>query len=317
MSVEVRSLSADDVDLWFELRGGPPAIGVLAKLRSQLSRGELNPLLRLIAVSEGRIVAGLSATRKYDELISFSEPFYRQHLSPQLAQVCGDALLEHLLTATGQLTVPQSILETRPADDIPGVDSWLTSLQRHGFIEIACAHLYVRGLPLHALSRDLSLSADVHFLQYRADLFDVLVDLYARSRTSTLDRRTAATMLNPRDYISELQTIGDPGFSSDLWLVAVEHDVPFGFALGAVRQDPMFKCRTGLVLEIGVVPEKRRRGFGRLLLTQALPVLTEVGAERAVSLIDDANIASLRTHQPLGFVPLPHRFMVYHKRLKD
>lgn len=312
--IDIYSLSGLDVQIWFTLRGrSPQTEEAIQKLRNLLSRGPLNPALRLVAKNQERILAGLSA-RYAEGLISFSEPIYCKDIPAEKRKAATDSLLDEFINiARSRTQSKRTILETRPADDVPYVHTWINCLQSRGFVEIACAHLFVYDLRSTHLSQ---LDAQrVSLIPYDHNLSSLLSNLYKRTRAITFDRWTKVTMQDATAYIAELESIGDAGLTKRLWWIGAQEGMPFGFVLGAIRTDPMFEGRTGLVLEVGIVPERRGNGLGRLLLSHQLQVLAEEGAHRAVSLIDDVNVPSLRMHDALEFMRLPDRFMVYQRVL--
>ena len=59
--------------------------------------------------------------------------------------------------------------------------------------------------------------------------------------------------------------------------------------------------RDGVVVEIGVVPQRRHEGIGTGLLSTVLHYFARRGATSVEALLDDTNVPSLRLHTALGF----------------
>lgn len=95
------------------------------------------------------------------------------------------------------------------------------------------------------------------------------------------------------------------------WLVGFEGDRPIGVVFASLEAAEEGDSTTGWMAEIGVVPEARGRGFGRVLLEAGLAALAEQGAQRVHARIDTQNAASLRLLAAAGFVRQPEVSWLY------
>lgn len=77
--------------------------------------------------------------------------------------------------------------------------------------------------------------------------------------------------------------------------LAAEEDAPVGFVLARQALDE------AELLTLAVLPERRRRGFGRALLAYCLGVLAEGGVRRAFLEVAAENAAARALYAGLGF----------------
>lgn len=78
-------------------------------------------------------------------------------------------------------------------------------------------------------------------------------------------------------------------------LLALRGDEPAGFLLARVAAD---ECE---ILSIGVAPEFRRRGVGRMLLRAVVPAAVAAGAARLLLEVAEDNPAALALYAAEGF----------------
>lgn len=82
------------------------------------------------------------------------------------------------------------------------------------------------------------------------------------------------------------------------WLVASdENDRMCGYALGV----PTFDRSAGWLLGLGVRPDCRGRGYGRVLALASLRLLKSVGVRRAHLTVDPVNSAAISLYEQVGF----------------
>ena len=65
------------------------------------------------------------------------------------------------------------------------------------------------------------------------------------------------------------------------------------------------------LVDIGCLPDFRRKGIASALLGEVVRRLQMAGAQRLIAAIDDVNLASLRLHTALGFRPRQFRHYIY------
>ena len=93
-----------------------------------------------------------------------------------------------------------------------------------------------------------------------------------------------------------------PQFRPELLYFATCDGVPVGSAC-AWRQHPA-ESRVGYVHMVGLVPEHRGKGLGRLLTLRTLHCFKEQGFEIAILNTDDFRLAALKSYLNLGFRPV-------------
>lgn len=126
--------------------------------------------------------------------------------------------------------------------------------------------------------------------------YGALVPLVAAVRSATADRATAGRT----DAAAEIAALREFAHDPAWWTLALEGGQPIGFVL-PIRTDG------GPVIgDIGVVPQSRGRGIGRLLLAHGtaavLGITGRVGAD-----VDDSNQAMLAAAAAVGYVPVAAR----------
>jgi GNAT superfamily N-acetyltransferase len=98
-----------------------------------------------------------------------------------------------------------------------------------------------------------------------------------------------------------MSTLAHPIFFYELGhnaLVVHEAEKMIGFLLGFVKfQDP----RTGYVHLVGIHPDYRRRGVGRVLYKTFIDRCKEAGCERMKAITTLGNEGSIRFHASLGW----------------
>jgi ribosomal-protein-alanine N-acetyltransferase len=73
-----------------------------------------------------------------------------------------------------------------------------------------------------------------------------------------------------------------------------------GFAI-AIREEH----GEGLIAEVGIIPQFRRRGIGTFLTFKALERLRERGFKQAFLGVDMQNVAAISLYEKLGFEKTP------------
>jgi GNAT superfamily N-acetyltransferase len=81
-------------------------------------------------------------------------------------------------------------------------------------------------------------------------------------------------------------------------LVAEVEGELVGFLFGFIAERPV---RTGYVQLVGIHPEHRRKGVGRLLYEKFTQACQKAGCERMKAITTAANEGSLRFHEALGW----------------
>jgi ribosomal protein S18 acetylase RimI-like enzyme len=89
-------------------------------------------------------------------------------------------------------------------------------------------------------------------------------------------------------------------------LLAREGDQPLGFVIGALG-DLTASPPDGYVVQIGVVPEARRRGLASALIVEALRRMQAAGAPSADLQVHTNNPGAIQAYAGLGFVTIARR----------
>jgi ribosomal protein S18 acetylase RimI-like enzyme len=95
---------------------------------------------------------------------------------------------------------------------------------------------------------------------------------------------------------------------SDWWRLLCDQDKPIGFVL-PVTFDEMVRADTpwGTIFHMGVTPDARGRGFGRLLLRESVRILIGSGSQRIFCDTDETNAPMIHLFESEGWERLPTR----------
>jgi len=116
------------------------------------------------------------------------------------------------------------------------------------------------------------------------------------------------TDLNPSQYFEAwkkdlLQWCQREGYDPSIWVVGFKDDEAVGFVIPRLWEKGKWTdTDTGDILEIGVMPKHRRRGYGEILLRKGIASLAEKGAEEVVLWVDATNEPALNLYKKVGFV---------------
>jgi ribosomal-protein-alanine N-acetyltransferase len=83
----------------------------------------------------------------------------------------------------------------------------------------------------------------------------------------------------------------------EFWLIADHPDGPRGYSFGVPASNP----RLAWLLGLGVVPRFRGHGYGRLLATASLRLLTSVGVREVRLTVEPGNDSAIALYHDLGF----------------
>ena len=105
----------------------------------------------------------------------------------------------------------------------------------------------------------------------------------------------------------------DPTFRPDLsWLAREggeggEDGVPVAFIASAEDEDEDAPGQRGYIIQVGVRPDRRRQGFGKLLVAHALDAWRREGRASALLHVNVNNPGAIRLYQDLGFIIVRRR----------
>jgi mycothiol synthase len=97
----------------------------------------------------------------------------------------------------------------------------------------------------------------------------------------------------------------DPTFRADRSEVALAGGEPVGFIANANDEDQ--PERQGYIIQVGVVPEWRRKGLARALIVRTLQAWRDEGKANVVLHVNVNNPGAIRLYEDLGFVRIARR----------
>lgn len=173
------------------------------------------------------------------------------------------------------------------------------SLERNGFAHVT--NLWYLGHDLEVPVDVLATPAHLHFENYDPQVPGLFHQTLLRTYEGTLDCPEVNGVRSIEEVIQGHQAQGkyDPG----RWWLALQGERPVGVAV--VTELP--ESGDWEVAYMGVVPEARRRGFGREVLLKALFEARAAGIARMTLSVDTRNLPAWELYRRVGFAPYDQR----------
>jgi ribosomal protein S18 acetylase RimI-like enzyme len=290
---------------WFEIGRRPADLAKAVDALTALYRdpGERRPFHLVAVQPNGGILAKLGGYTTSTGRLAFWSVYYaesvdelrRRRLCRRLVRACLDRAIADPAVR---------FVETRPGHDSPDLPILRDAIRDEGMRLVAEHHVYQWSARTCVEERP-SPVAGLRIAPCRHAERGLLAELFDRVQKATLDRVEREQLVAANDTLDELALSTGQAASTSLWSLAFLADTPVGYIL----------CRSdrpdGLVLEVGVIPEARRRGIGSQLLHAALGKFTSHGVDTVEALIDDVNVPSIALHKARGFVMLPGEFYTW------
>jgi ribosomal protein S18 acetylase RimI-like enzyme len=164
---------------------------------------------------------------------------------------------------------------------------------------------YMERLPppalLHTTPPDCTLPTDLTLTPYTPATHTLFREAILRSYEGTLDCPALSNMRDIDDVIEGHKAVGL--FDPQLWGVLLRDGKPLGCLLLAE-----IPARQGLELVyLGLVPEARGRGLGRLLMQRVLAIAARRHFAVATLAVDAANQPALRLYRRCGYTSTGQR----------
>lgn len=206
------------------------------------------------------------------------------------------ALIDHACRAVPVASVhlAQTLLE--PSEPLEQ-----EAFQAGGFHELARLSYMERSIPRPARLPNPEFPADVTLTAYREEDHAPFAQMLEESYVKTLDCPGLRGLRQTDDIIAGHRATG--AFDPQLWrLLRID-----GQIRGALLLNPVPASRTVELVYIGLAPDARGRGLGRLMLRHGLHELA-VRRERSITLaVDERNAPALKLYEREGFRRLMRR----------
>jgi GNAT superfamily N-acetyltransferase len=173
------------------------------------------------------------------------------------------------------------------------------ALLRNGFRHVT--RLWYLFHDLHADAVNLSAPSRLHCLPYDPVNPDAFHQTLLRTYEGTRDCPEINGVRTIDEVIAGHRAQGR--FDASRWRLALDGDRPVGVLLMTEMPD----SGDWDVSYLGVIPEARRRGFGRELMMKAVFEAKAAGAGRVTLSVDGRNEPALHLYRALGFVPFDRR----------
>ncbi len=304
--ISVEELAPGSAGQWFEaVSSGTPAADDVRKLEALLAGGPLRPQLRLVCLKDRTPFGRLGAEVKQTG-IALWNPKFRAGAAGDNVEAAMRLMIARVASARRKAGLEHLPVENRSGDDLEHNAAWVRALERAAYVETCVYRLY--ALPLDRARRAVREPAGltVHDIDRASE--DVLVALYRSAKSQTLEQRDADC---PAEVAMEIMRKIGRGRDQAVWLIARLDGAPAGYALANVIDDPAFDGPSALVVDIGCVPQLRRKAIASALLGELIERVRAAGLRRLLAAIDDVNIASIGLHASLGFQTLPDAHYIH------
>lgn len=122
------------------------------------------------------------------------------------------------------------------------------------------------------------------------------ISLLQKTQASSFNEDAIEDVIDPVKGFNEMK---DPErFDPELWVTGFFRNKPVGFVLPGVEKNS--KPHTGFIQLIGVLPEYRNRGFGKILLKKGIFELIKNGAEIYLGSTDKKNLPMIKLFKEAG-----------------
>ncbi len=188
----------------------------------------------------------------------------------------------------------------------PAVDRRLLQVATESLTESA-SHLY-RAHGYESVFEELVMRRDLHLPLPDSPMpRDVLItswqptlaDLFFRAYETSFRERPGFPKLSGAEWVS--RTADDDNFKPEWSLLAQASGEPLGF-LTADNEH-----LSGFVVQIGVVPGRRRRGLGSALMVETMRRMQAAGAESTQLTVNVNNPGAIQAYVKLGFATIGRR----------
>jgi mycothiol synthase len=173
------------------------------------------------------------------------------------------------------------------------------SLERNGFRHVT--RLWYLATDLAVPPSQLDTPSRLDYLTYDPDRPSEFHQTLLRTYEGTLDCPEINGIRTIEEVIVGHQAQGR--YNPDRWWLARAEGRPLGVLMAAEIPE----SRDWDVSYVGMVPEARRRGFGKEAMLRAIFEAKAAGVKRVTLSVDGRNLPALKLYRDLGFVPYDRR----------
>jgi len=294
--VDLRTLAPER---WFDIGRAPECLSTAAeKTRSDLALA--SPwALRLVALDGPAVAGRLGGYVAPTGALRLWSVGYGDTVPEDARDEMAGALVSRAV-AVARHRPDVRFVESRPGYDSPHLRRLLAALEGNGLRRVKQAHVY--SAPAASWKHDGRDPRGLE-LERTVSVDDGTLALYDRVRAHTLDRADAQRLEPPHGVRADLERQAP---NSPAWVARFDDDV-VGFLWVAVDVTE----REAWIVDVGVDPDRRRRGIARALLSRATRELAEAGISTLLALIDDENYPSIALHEGLGLTRSDGPFWTY------
>ena len=248
---------------------------------------------------------GLGAFNAFDQIVAYATVHQDRNSDTEFARILGHVHPEFRKKGIGTYLIRWSEIQAQ---------SWFTANGVNGQLRIATEsltesadHLYrthgfqsvfeelVMERDLQQPLPNLSIPPDVNFATWQAALADQFFQAYeaAFRERPGFPAYPAAVWIS--DYLE------NESFKPEWSLLARAGNQPVGFVTASSESSG------GFVIQVGVIPEQRRRGLSSALITETMQLMKAAGLKETQLAVNINNPGAIQTYTNLGFVTAGRR----------
>lgn len=307
------ALSKETVGPWLALRHPFHDQGMTErKLIKRLSGHGARELVNYLVLDGTTPLAKMAGQINVAGCLEVWNPALHPDVDAATAARVTDLLLDKMLQEA-QERPEVSYLESKPSEDLPGVDAWLAHLRQAGFEEVSVGHAYV--LHVDPKRPGPSVPDELRFRPINEVPPEVVTEVYGRIINSTLDRADGSAPEEPIKRLESRKRIPFFDFHPANWLFCYRDGQPIGFIFTCLEKTATGQPTAALLMEGGILPEARGQGLYTHLIRKGIQVAASRGCTRVYGRTDDQNFKPTAVLVKEGFERLPSRNWIFRRRL--
>lgn len=176
---------------------------------------------------------------------------------------------------------------------LPAADRALADVLTAAHFELVADLIYLVALPSAAPADEIG---TLEYLSVAAASYERLTATLARTYEQSLDCPGLNGRRAPQEVLDEYRHIGQ--YDPARWLL-VQHQAN---DIGCLILNTHDQGATWELVYMGLVPEARGHGWGRLVVQHAQQLAAAAGAEKLLLAVDRANVPAVNMYESCGFV---------------
>jgi len=252
-------------------------------------------------------VLGVTVANSFGMLGRWEPVVISTHKRSEIAEM----LLEEAFSRLQQRGVPEVRCMLKFPISQPQTARWHNKLYKKcGFVERSPSSIMLLA-DLSKVARKTSEAANLHITDGNGFSSKEFVDFTRRAYMSTPKDRAVHMndpfISNPKTCLNTLQAMreGKMGFSPpEFWLVAKLNNNIAGFIISFMPKRSKYRPAHGVIGELGVFPERRRKGVAMALISETFKSFYRLGCKYSLVGTLKTNKSAIALYKKAGFYPV-------------